>query len=81
MCLGYTFGENIGGTVSPPRGDPQKTKVSHGVVGLTLRWAAVDGGFNQPNSTEIPSNRTSVPTAPYISKRRKSASHHAVGIR
>ena len=37
----YIFGENIGETVSPPRGDPQNTKVSHCVVSLTVRWDAV----------------------------------------
>ena len=41
IYLGYTFGENIGGTVSPPRGDPQSTEVSHGLVCLTVRWDVV----------------------------------------
>ena len=39
MCLGYI--ENIGGTVSPSRGDPENTEVSHGVVCPTVRWDAV----------------------------------------
>ena len=81
MCLEYIYGKILAVLYSPPGAIPKTQRFL--TVWFVLRCGGMRFGevSNEPNRAVLPSNTNSVPTAPYISKLRESASHHAVGIR